>query len=146
MSTAVHHVVRVDDGRWFASDLFHSTFGQTPPDEPAHYAAFQREHPSLFRVIGYFHVRFRPEYALVGGLCVAPAFRGTGVGQALELAPERDAGNVKAFFAYAGNPARAERIGYRATGHDHLLVKWLQPVTAAEAERLIAEVAALGPF
>ncbi len=139
-------VTRVEDGPALAGDLFHQIFGGTPPRHPRHYVAFSRKIDGLFRVVGYFHVDFEAEYALVGGLCVDPAFRGRGIGQALELAPESEADGALAFFAYAGNPSRATRIGYQPTDHPNLLVKWLAPSAEDEQARFIAEVAARGPF
>lgn len=136
----------LEDVSFLVGDLFREVFGGAPPVEPLHYVALQRLAPSRFEVAGYYHVTYRPQYALVGGLCVAPAYRGRGIGERLERIAFTEPRGVKAFFAYVGDPRRAHRVGFRDTGHPHLVVAWVEEVSSAERERIITEVAALGPF
>ncbi len=136
----------VDDVSFLVGDLFREVFGGPPPAEPLHYVAARRLGPGRFEVAGYYHVTYRREYALVGGLCVAPAYRGRGIGERLERIAFTDPRGVKAFFAYVGDPRRARRVGFRDTGREHLLVAWVEDVPDEERERIVAEVAALGPF
>lgn len=129
-----------------AADLFQEVFGGAPPAEPLHYVAFEHLSPGRFAVAGYYHVTYRDDYALVGGLCVAPAYRGRRVGERLERAAFAEPRGAKAFFAHVGDPRRANRLGFEDTRHPHLVVFWVRPLSPEEGERLIDTVAALGPF
>jgi len=142
-------IVKVDDAAFFIADLFRRTFAESPPLTPVHYVAFYKATPALFEPIGYYHVDQRGEYALVGGLCVDPRYRQKGLGEQFSRIAFEDARENKAFFAYIGNPISdtiARKIGYIETNQKHLMVKWMKPLAAEERERIIAEVAALGPF
>jgi hypothetical protein len=139
-------VARVDDAAPFVEHLFRAVFGDPTPSLPAHYVAFVRTAPGRLTAVGYYHVSYCGEYALVGGLCVDPLMRKRGVGELLERFVYQDAGETKAYFAYVGDPARARRVGFVDTGQPHLLVCWMTDVAPAERERLISTVAALGPF
>jgi hypothetical protein len=139
-------VVKVDDATFFIADLFQRTFGDPPPLTPAHYVAFCKLDSSTFEAVGYYHVTFCGEYALVGGLCVDEHYRNKGIGEKLERIVFEDGGETKAFFAYVGSPTRARRVGFVDTNYEHLMVRWMKAVSAVEQERILAEVAALGPF
>ena len=141
------HVVRVqDDVSFLVEDLFRATFGDAPPTTPEHYLALAPTGGGRFETAGYYHVDRREEYGLVGGLCVAPRFRRMGIAERLERAQLADVGGVKAFFAYVGDTARAMRVGFLETPHEHLLVYWTEHARPEDKPRLIEEVAALGPF
>jgi GNAT superfamily N-acetyltransferase len=142
-------IVRVDHAAFFIADLFKKSFGAPPPTTPVHYVAFYKSSPSTFEAIGYYHVEDRGEYALVGGLCVDPRYRNKGLGEKFSRIVFEDAKAHKAFFAYLGNPiseAIAHRVGYINTEQKHLMVRWLMPLNDEEKEKIITEVAALGPF
>jgi len=140
------YVTKLDDASLFVGALFKDTFGDAIPKEPTHYVAFKRTRTRCFEAIGYYHVAFLGEYALVGGLCVDIRMRGRGVGALLERYVYRDAGDVNAYFAYVGDATRARRVGFVETEHPHLLVYWVVDVSLDERARLVDEVAALGPF
>jgi GNAT superfamily N-acetyltransferase len=142
-------IVAVSDATLFASHLFREAFNQPVPVTPVHYVAFAQLSLTTFEVAGYYHVDYRDEYALVGGLCVEPRYRSQGIGEKLSAFVFAAAGPRKAFFAYMGNTVSvriALRIGYEATSRQHLFVRWVKPVSEEEKEWLIAEVAAIGPF
>ncbi|MBY0276149.1 hypothetical protein K2Z84_12455 [Candidatus Binatia bacterium] len=139
-------VARVDDAAPFVEHLFRATFGDPAPSVPTHYVAFVRTEPGRFAAVGYYHVSYCGEYALVGGLCVDPRMRRRGVGELLERFVYQDAGETKAYFAHVGDPARARRVGFVHTAHPHLLVCWMVDLPPEERQRLIETVAALGPF
>jgi GNAT superfamily N-acetyltransferase len=139
-------VAKVDDAAPFVEHLFRAVFGDPTPSLPTHYVAFVRTAPGRLAAVGYYHVSYCGEYALVGGLCVDPVMRKRGVGELLERFVYQDAGDTTAYFAYVGDPARARRVGFVDTGQPHLLVCWMKDVAPAERERLISTVAALGPF
>jgi hypothetical protein len=139
-------ISRVDDAVFFVDDLFRQTFGDPTPTIPTHYVAFHRVAPDRFAAVGYYHVSFSGEYALVGGLCVDARMRKRRIGEMLENRAFQDAGTTKAYFAHVGDPTRARRLGYVDTGHPHLVVCWLVMLPEEDRARLIAEVAAIGPF
>jgi len=142
-------IVSVNDAAFFIADLFRSSFGDPPPTTPVHYVAFYKTAPSTFASIGYYHAYLCGEYALMGGLCVDPRYRNQGIGERLARFAFADAADAKAFFTYVGNPvsiAIVRRIGYVETRQKHMMVKWLQPLSEAEKERLMTEVIARGPF
>jgi hypothetical protein len=136
----------VDEAGPFAGDLFRRTFGHPAPTIPTHYVAFQRCTDGRLAAVGYYHVSFCGVYALVGGICVEPALRRRGIGDMLVHASFRDRGDATAYFAYVGDPKRSMRLGYVPTGSPNLMVYWWKAVSAEEQARLIAEVAAIGPF
>jgi predicted N-acetyltransferase YhbS len=136
----------LEDATFLVADLFESVFRSAPPVEPVHYVALQRVAPSSFEVAGYYHVTYREDYALVGGLCVDPRYRRRGIAEKLERIAFEDPRNAKAFFAYVGDPTRARRVGFGDTHHPHLLVSWVVPLPELEQTRITDRVAALGPF
>jgi ribosomal protein S18 acetylase RimI-like enzyme len=142
-------IVKVDEATFLVEELFRRTFGEPPPAFPIHYVVFHKVAASIFEVIGYYHLTLSEEYALVGGLCVDSRYRNQGLGEQLSRIAFEDAGERKAFFAYLGNPISdsiARRVGYVETQHKHLFVKWMKAISGDEKEKLITEVAAVGPF
>ena len=142
-------IVKISDASFLAEELFQRCFGQSPPDFPIHYVAFDRVAPQTFKVVGYYHITHCGAYVLVGGLCIDDEYRDQKLGRALSAIAFEDAGAAKAFFAYLGNPvsrAVAYRVGYVDTPHQYLMVKWLVGLSQEEQRQLMAEVAKLGPF
>lgn len=139
-------IERVANAQYFIGDLFRRTFNGTPPSHPVNYVAFLSLGRGTFRAVGYYHVDYRGEYSLVGGLCVEPEVRGRGVGEMLERIAFENLEGAKGFFAYVGDPKRALRVGFEQTQHPRLVVRWLATVSPADEKRIIDEVAALGPF
>lgn len=149
MATGEIAIIRVDNAAYFIGDLFRQSFGDLPPKEPIHYVAFSHVGPVTFEAIGYYHIYHHGEYALMGGLCVDPRYRNRGLGERLVRIAFEDAGEAKAFFAYAGNPISINilrRVGYVDTRQKYMMVKWLKPLVQEEQERIVAEVAAIGSF
>lgn len=147
MTSGDVRILRVeDDVSYLVDDLFRRTFGDPAPTDPVHYVAMQPGPKSQFEVVGYYHVAHRGEYALVGGLCVAESHRRRGIGEQLERRAFADPAGALGFFAHVGDAARAKRVGFNHTRHEHLVVAWVRDVPPSEQERIIDEVAALGPF
>lgn len=124
--------------------LFRRCFAAQIPDFPMHYVARLGE-----RVVGYYHITRRSDYALIGGLCVDEAFRRHQVASQLVHAAHADAEGLPGFFGYCGNPASYKLLtdaGYRDTEYPYVIVHWTNPPTLADKQRIIAEVAKLGPF
>jgi GNAT superfamily N-acetyltransferase len=139
-------VAAVEDAESLVGDLFRRAFGDPLPSTPMHYVAFERAASGAARAVGYCHLEHHDGYALAGGLCVEPELRGRGIGKLLERHVFGDPGPARACFVHVGDVTRARRMGFVATGHPHLLVRWYATLPAGEQERLIGEVAALGPF
>lgn len=135
-----------DDVSSLVDDLFRRTFGDPAPTDPVHYVAIQPGSESRFEVVGYYHVAHRGDYALVGGLCVAESHRRRGIGERLERRAFAHPDGAVGFFAHVGDATRAKRVGFSHTRYDHLVVAWVRDVPASERERIIDEVASLGPF
>ena len=129
-----------------AGGLFEETFGDPPPADGVHYLAVEPSGNQAFTVAGYYHVTHRDEYALVGGLCVAAAYRRRGIAELLEREAMKFPEAACAFFAYVGNPARALRVGFQPTAHQHLYVQWVGEVTEESRARIVARAHAEGPF
>jgi N-acetylglutamate synthase-like GNAT family acetyltransferase len=136
----------VEEASFFIGDLFYSSFGQPAPAFPVNYVAFFRTAPSVFKAIGYIHMTERGEYGLVGGLCVEVDYRHRKLGETLLRNVEKDVGEKKALFVQTNNPSLAGRVGYQPTKIQYLMVKWVKPLSEEEQEKMIHEVAQVGPF
>ena len=159
----VFQVREVADGRAIAGELFHRRYREDAPDFPHHVVGFWRapdgaEHPAC-----YIHFTAAGPLLLGGGACTddrllrrLPAahralLRAAGgvyrhtLARSVELFSARYA----AIFGYCGDPL-AERVdlsvGFRRTGHPHLLVYFTGSLDAATQARLIAQAHAVGPF
>ena len=139
-------IEKFDDASFFVEDLFQRSFGQRPPTFPINYVAFLRSDLSSFKAVGYIHMTERGEYALVGGLCVDVDHRHRKLGETLLRYVEGDVGEKKALFVQTNNPAIASRVGYEPTKIQYLMVKWTRSLSGEEREKMINEVAKLGPF
>jgi hypothetical protein len=139
-------IEKFDDASFFIEDLFQRSFGQPPPTFPINYVAFFKSDPSFFKTVGYIHMTECGEYALVGGLCVDVDYRHKKLGETLLRYVERDVGEKKALFVQTNNPTIASRVGYRPTRVQYLMVKWTKSLSKEEQERMVNEVARLGPF
>ncbi len=118
---------------------------------------------SLSQPVCYIHFRPQGDLLLGGGACVDPramrrmpgavraSIRARGGLYQLSLAwsLQHFAGRYKAVFGYCGD-VLAERVdravGFVDTGHEHLLVYWLDDCDASERARLIAQAHTVGPF
>jgi hypothetical protein len=153
----------VQDGDWFAGDLFRRKFAAAPPATEHHVIAFCRSPDGALATLGYAHFMPFGDIVLVGGVCtdgrVIAAMTDTqraaidaagGVYfNLLGFAFARFAGECEAYFGYCGD-ARAEtvnlRAGFARTEHPHLLVNFHKPQHEVMRRALIAKAAAIGPF
>jgi len=141
-------------------DLFQRSFGSPPPDFPAHFVCLGVENGAE-SVLGYGHCTVASRYYLGGGMCsdmraqrrlsasARRAIKDAG-GTAQFLVEEifRTSVDTEAVFAYVGHRGALEidlRAGFQLTRYKHLIVHW-QRGTPADADALIDEVHALGPF
>lgn len=142
-------IARVDHAPFLFAELFRSIFDDPPPPTPAHYAAFVPLGEDTFRTVGYCHVEEAQDFALLGGLCVAPDYRGRGIGERLVAAAIAGTKGSKGFFGYTGDPAAVRiniKLNMEHTAHEHLMVRWLRQLDASERESIVERVAAIGPF
>lgn len=143
--------------------LFRHRYGVPGPDFPIHVAAWHAPTDGQPELACYIHFTEQGDLLLGGGACVDPrvmrrmpaslrqSIRAAGGLYQLSLcwSLQQFRGRCKAVFGYCGDPL-AERVdraaGFVDTGHDHLLVYWLDNCDKSEQERLIAEAHAVGPF
>jgi len=164
------------DATALASELFRARFRQPFPSPVAHGKfAFATRADDWWQVVAQYEwpdgkretvgfcnwVRYGETY-LAGGLCVRESFyrrlpradfaecrRRGGVAQIVLEVSRRALTDAKALFGYVGDRksmAVSLRCGYERTAHPHLIVNWTQALAPDEKARLIAAVAAIGPF
>lgn len=166
MSARIEDFIRiseVDDGDYFAGDLFRRKFGSPPPVQKHHLVAFVRGVGDGLLAAGYLHLMPFGDTMLVGGGCTdgnvlrrlqAPQQEAVNAAggilfQLLRHAFAHYGDRCEAFLGYCGD-ARAEEVDLRAgfvkTGHPNLLVHFHKPLHAVMQRALIAKGAAIGPF
>jgi hypothetical protein len=72
-----------------------------------------------------------------------------GIAQMMMAAAALELDDAPAWFGYCGDAKAMAvdlRAGYVPTRHPHLIVIWFRELPAAERERLIDSIAAIGPF
>ncbi len=159
----VFSVREVEDGRAAAGALFQRRYGEVAPDFPHHVVGYWRDPDGCEHPMCYIHFTPHGDLLLGGGACTddrlmrrlpaadREALRMAGgiYHHTLARSVAMFAARYPAIFGYCGN-ALAERIdravGFRPTGHPHLLVHFTRPIDAREQARLIAEAHAVGPF
>lgn len=156
-------VTEVENGRFFATELFRRKFGHEPPEFGRHVLAFVRMDDTHLYAASYLHFWQKNSYGLIGGGCTDGAVlrrlspervamvNGTGglLRQTLLYAFERFAPGLEAFFGHCGD-ARAKEVdlaaGFLETHHQHLLVRWVGAPTPERRAELINEVLTMGAF
>jgi len=169
-------VVGLANAEFFASALFYDSFRQafpvprdncglpipTPPENWRQYVAFHRKHDGCIEAVAFCNwIRYGDVY-IGGGVCVKRNFyrqlpkehwdecraRG-GIAQILLEAIHRELHDCVALFGYCGDKkARIldTRVGYEATRHKYLIVKWMAEVSDARKRELEDKIATIGPF
>jgi hypothetical protein len=156
-------VTVVDDGEFFAGDIFRRKFASPPPPVGHHVVAMIKDDNNSMSVAGYAHFRPFEEVMLVGGVCTdgrvmrqIPEEKSCLIAAAggiyfniLRHAFARFANECDAYFGYCGD-ARAERVnldaGFRKTGQQHLLVNFHKHLDDVAREALIDKISGIGPF
>ena len=164
-------VLRLANAEFFARDLFYDSFRTAFPAPPAdsraratwfQYVAFYRWSELHYEPVGFCNWIRHGEVYLEGGLCVRRSFyrrlprdhwlackRRGGVAQIMMEVAAGELADAAAWFGHCGDPKAqvvVSRVGYVATRHPHVIVKWFRDVGPRRRERLIEEIAALGPF
>ena len=156
-------ISEVDDGDFFAGELFRRKFGAPPPVQGHHFVAFLKNAENRFQAAGYLHCHEFGDIVLVGGGCTdghqlrtLDAPQSHAVNEAggilfnlLGYAFHHLHNRCDAFFGHCGN-ARAEAVDLRAgfvkTEHPNLLVNFHKPLHEVYQRALIAKAVAVGPF
>lgn len=134
----------------------------TPPSSWRQYVAVYTWPDGKEETVGFCNwIRHRDVY-LQGGMCVQRTFyrrlpreefreiqgRG-GLAQMMMAAAERELDDGMAWFGYCGDAKALAvdlRAGYVETSRRHVIVKWFKAPSPGEQQRLIDEVAKIGPF
>ncbi len=168
-------IFRSPDAAALASGLFRECFGTafpvpregslsipTPPAAWRQFVATYRWPDGSDEAVGFCNwIRYNEVY-LQGGMCVRRSFyrrlpreqfreiQGEGgLAQVMMAAAARELNDCAAWFGYCGD-AKALAVdlrgGYEMTGRKDVVVKWFRDGEPAQRERLIDEVAKIGPF
>ncbi len=156
-------VGEVDDGRFFADDLFRRKYGSDAPDYGRHILAFYRAADGALHPVSYLHFWQQARIGLIGGGCTdgsvmrrmpaaqAEAINAAGglLRQTLLYAFSRFCDDIDAFFGHAGD-ARAREVdlaaGFETTGHEYLLIRPVGSLTDEQREAMTQQALALGTF
>ena len=151
------------DGDVLAAGLFQHRYRSEIPHFPHHVVGNCRTIDGTWRPAAYIHFTDRGDFLLGGGACVddrvlrqlpqeaREALRAAGglYRACLEWAIAHYSPSHQAIFGYCGDRL-AERIdlaaGFRRTGHPHLLIRTLRPLSDEVTARMIAAANAEGPF
>ena len=169
-------VLHMRDASFFATDVFLEAFGQpfpkpqvttglsipTPQDTWHQFVAFYKWSETNVEPVAFVnYIRFHDVY-LEGGVCARRNFyrrlppehwreckdRG-GIAQIVMEQAMRELDDAAAWFGHTSNkPAwlAGERIGYEATRHQYLKVKWFRDLPEARKREIEDQVNAIGSF
>jgi hypothetical protein len=168
-------IFRSPDAAAIASGLFRECFSAafpvpregslpipTPPHAWRQFVASYRWPDGKDEAVGFCNwIRYNDVY-LQGGMCVRRNFyrrlprdqfrevqEQGGLAQMMMSAAERELNDGVAWFGYCGDAKALAvdlRAGYEMTHRKYVIVKWFRDLEPAERERLIDEVAKIGPF
>ena len=153
----------VEDGAFFAGDLFRRKYGHPPPDFGRHIVVFHRGESRALHVASYLHVWTQGSIGLTGGACTdgevirrmsaaqRSAIESSGgiLAHTLAYAFVRYEKDVDAFFGHCGDRRALEvipNVGLLPTEAPHLFVRWSAELDEATRRRLIDQAVKLGPF
>lgn len=134
----------------------------TPPGDWRQYVAVYTWPGGVEETVGFCNFIKYSQVYLEGGMCVKKGFYKRmprdhwrecraqgGIAQMMMKAAERELDDCTAWFGFCGDAMAMAvdlRAGYEPTSRAHLIAKWFRPVDAAERERLVESIAAIGPF
>lgn len=159
------HVCEVDDGAFFAGELFRRKYGNAIPSFGHHVAVFYRRDDGTFRVASYCHLWTQGPIGLVGGACTDGSVLRAMSPEEVQLVNEaggllrqtlrflfftpRFAGAVEAFFGHCGDRRAREVVfpaGFSETGIEHLIVRYTRHLTHDRQQQLVDQAHSIGPF
>ena len=156
-------VCEVQDGSFFAGDLFQRKYGVAPPEYGRHIVALYRDDDNALHTLSYLHFWQQDRIGLIGGGCTdgaimraMPANKASMINEAggmlrqtLLYSFTRLHTEIDAFFGHAGD-RRAREVdlaaGFSATDDEHLLMRAVRPLSDQEEKALLAQAVALGSF
>jgi hypothetical protein len=169
-------VVGLANAEFFAANLFNDSFSSafpvprnncglsipTPPENWRQYVAFYKWPDGNIEAVGFCNwIRFGDVY-LEGGLCAQRNFyrrlppdhweacrKAGGVAQLMIEAAARRLKDCAAWFGYCDDKKSFvvnARVGYVATRHKYLIVKWFADLDQDKRRALEDTIAAIGPF
>jgi hypothetical protein len=134
----------------------------TPPEAWRQYVAQYTWPGGEPETVGFCNWIRHGDVYLEGGMCVkTDAYRRMpkehfqecrrqgGIAQMMMAAAARELNDAVAWFGYCGDAKALAvdlRAGYEPTKHRHLIVRWFRSVPPEERERLVDEIARIGPF
>ncbi|HVF65118.1 MAG TPA: hypothetical protein VNE58_14095 [Casimicrobiaceae bacterium] len=164
------------NARSLASELFRENFGAdfpsprdacglpipTPAENWHQYVALYRWPDGRDETVGFCNFIRHGHVYLEGGMCVKKGFYKRlsrdhfrrckalgGVAEMMMRQAAEDLADCVAWFGYCGDRRALAvdlRAGYEPTAHEHLIVKWFAVVASDERDRLIDQIARIGPF
>lgn len=159
------HVTEVDDGAFYAGELFRRKYGASIPRFGHHAVAFHRDVEGALRVASYCHLWKQGTIALLGGGCTDGEVLRRMRPDQVRLVNEaggllrqtlrfffftpRFAGSVEAFFGHCGDPRAREVVfpaGFSESGIEHLIVRFTRDLTPERQQQLVQQAHAIGPF
>lgn len=158
-------VSEVDDGPFFAGELFRRKYGDPIPSFGHHVVAFYRRDDGALRVASYCHLWTQGAIGLIGGACTDGSVLRAMQPRELALVNEaggllrqtlrflfftpRFADSVDAFFGHCGDMRAREVVfpaGFSETGIEHLIVRYPRDLPQERREQLVHQAHAIGPF
>lgn len=173
---AAFWVGKLARAEFFAAELFEEGFRSafpvarencglpipTPPANWWQYCALYKWPDGRIETAGFCNWIRYDEVYLLGGIVVRrdiyrrmPAAhreacsRLGGFAQIMADTAARELTDCAAWFGYTGDGKSSNiawRVGFATTSHRHLIVKWFTTLPPTDQERLIAKIAAIGPF
>ena len=173
--TAGLRIFRTENAAALAGELFRECFnapfpvprddaGLSIPTPPANWRQYVAVYsgPDGDETVGFCNWIKHGDVYLEGGMCVRERFyrrlpreefralreRG-GLAQMMMAHAATELTDCKAWFGYCGDAKAMAvdlRFGYERTRHEKLIVKWFADLPAAERERLVESIAAIGAF
>lgn len=156
-------IAEIENGGFFAGDLFQRKFSSPPPDFGRHIIAFYKDSSGSFLPASYLHLWTQGSIGLIGGGCTdgrviramneaqqtALATAGGLMRQTLGYCFCQLDGGLDAFFGHCGD-ARAKEVdlaaGFLETSDPYLLVRWNTPLSEERRQSLFHQALELGAF
>lgn len=156
-------VCEVQNGAFFARELFRHKYLADMPDHGRHIVALYKDDAGAFHVLSYLHFWRQERIGLIGGGCTdgrvmrampdekALAINAAGglLRQTLLYAFTRFDTDIDAFFGHCGDDRAREvdlAAGFLPTEDEHLLIKPTRALSEQEYATLIAQALAIGLF
>jgi hypothetical protein len=158
-------ISEVDQGSFFAAELFRRKYGDPIPTFGHHVVAFYRRYDGTLLVASYCHLWTQGAIGLVGGACTDGEVLRATRPRERELVNEaggllrqtlrfffftpRFCEAVEAFFGHCGDRRAREVVfpaGFAESGIEHLIVRFTRDLAPERQQELVHQAHAIGPF